>query len=797
MAANVTLRKLVAAALLLTPAGCLSLLAQTRITLQQAGSRSGNDFTPTYDGQEVLIKGQVASAPVWAVDSYYVALRDDADYGLLLFGPANQFQGLNLGDWLEVHGTVSRRAGLPVLLPAEIHKLSSQPPPAPRRVKLADLTSFRYLGMMVTTEGVVSTVSESSAGEVINIGDRSRSLNVYLPKARRQSSPGLGNYRIGDRIRVTGLATQYSPIPPYDRSFQLLIADASAVSLVERGWLIPPLLLLTALCGIVFVLVIWWLRERRMAKQRNTLRTLNGLGEEIIAASSPAEILNKLSTVVIKVAHATDVRLYLYNRRTKSLDQVTGPNDPRPVSINVDLPKEGLATGAAVCFRNRVLLNVPDTRRSPLIKASAKGDLPRSVMFVPMFAQTELVGVLELDHAESLRYFNQEEQAAAQHLANQVATSLKLQEQQSIREQLFRSEKLAATGQLISGVASELSAPLKSIVKLSTALAVRAAGGLPERDLRVLAAEAQRAAEIVNRLVSFAKAEDSTAKKVEVNSLVAGLLQFRTREWQALELELVNHLAEVPVYVLGAQGQLEQVFLNLLIHAEQSVADSADKTITVCSSLLARRVLVEISYASRSGESPFFDPFAEGRNGDAGSLGLGVCRGIVQSHGGEIRYARPSDAASRFEVELPLADSKTPSESGSRIEATRGARALTVLLVEPDASVQKQLVSLLSARGHRVVPMNTAEEAADLVQRLRFDATICSIKLPGLNWVEFFERVRSNVGAFVLITDGYDPELVRAFQDGEGYLLSRPIEVPDLERILKSIEEGKTAEVRR
>src|SRR5260370_9821862 len=96
--------------------------------------------------------------------------------------------------------------------------------------------------------------------------------------------------------------------------------------------------------------------------------------------------------------------------------------------------------------------------------------MPRTVLFVPMFAQGDLLGVVELHHNASFHYFSQAEQASIQHLANQVATALKLQEQQSIREQLVRSEKLAAAGQLLSDVANEQRSPLESIATLTCQL---------------------------------------------------------------------------------------------------------------------------------------------------------------------------------------------------------------------------------------------------------------------------------------------------------------------------------------
>src|SRR5262249_30892758 len=194
-------------------------------------------------------------------------------------------------------------------------------------------------------------------------------------------------------------------------------------------------------------------------------------------------------------------------------------------------------------------------------------------------------GVLEVGNARRLGYFSVEEQAAAQHLANQVAASLKLQEQQRVREQLFRSEKLAATGQLISGVASELRAPIESILQLATSLAAYAGRHVPERELRMLAGESQRAAEIVSRLGSFARPEDATARQVDVNNVVASLMQFRDPEWKTLGLRVHDRLSASPVIVLGSQGQMEQVFLNLLVHAEQYAAESTGKTITVSSSM--------------------------------------------------------------------------------------------------------------------------------------------------------------------------------------------------------------------
>ncbi len=112
--------------------------------------------------------------------------------------------------------------------------------------------------------------------------------------------------------------------------------------------MIPPFLLLTAVFGIAVILGVWWLREHRMAAQRKTMRSLNTLSEQIIAAWSPAEIVKKLAAVIPQVSGASGVRLYIFNRRTRMLDRVMNPRDPEPMSINVETPVGPLPTGAAL-----------------------------------------------------------------------------------------------------------------------------------------------------------------------------------------------------------------------------------------------------------------------------------------------------------------------------------------------------------------------------------------------------------------------------------------------------------------
>jgi signal transduction histidine kinase/CheY-like chemotaxis protein len=532
------------------------------------------------------------------------------------------------------------------------------------------------------------------------------------------------------------------------------------------SWVIPPAILVSALVFAAAVLGIWLARERRMAAQRKRIKVLNTLAEEVFTSANPTDMLRKLMTALPKVTGASRIGLYLYNRGTRALEGVhTG--------TVLGGPLMGAVSG---CFADKALVAIPDTRRSTLFQPEERKELPKSLMFVPMPAQGETLGVLSLEYLSDAHFFTHEEQAAMQHLANQMGTALKLQDQQSVREQLFRSEKLAAAGQLISGVANELRSPLESIVNLAAGRA----------DLNAIALEARRASDIVGRLVSFARAEQSEASAVDLNAVLQGLGRFREPEWKGKGIQARLNIAPHPVVVLGSRTQLEQVFLNLLLEAEQFALESHEKTLAVTSSVLAKRALVEISYPVRAGETKAGNA-PEGET-TPGALSLGVCEGLIQSHGGEIRLVRPSSHEGRFEVDLPAVETRADEPIPS-VETRMRARELTVLVVEPDARIQKELTALLAGRGDRVVPVSSAEEGADLAARIRFDMTLCAVRLPGLNWVEFFERVRHQVGSFVLLTEGYDADLARAFQGGEGYVLSKPVDAGELLRICETVGE--------
>lgn len=761
-------------------------LPETFVTPEQASARKPGNYAPVRLDETVTVKGRVGVGAIDMMDQYWHVGIEDGGYGLVLeaSGDGHQIRSLEPGDMVVAKGRIGARGGLPVLLVQSVSRTGSIAAPEPADVPVQDLLGFTYLGRLVTTQGRVVEVGENTAGAYMLIGDERRPYKIFVPHSRNMPAPSLSAYAVGDVVRATGLASQYCPKEPFNRWFQLTVAGPGQVVRLQRRWPVnPAIMLLSITAALVFGFALWN-RERRLRAQRETLRRAHQLGEEILGAASAEEIQHKIGAVLPQIFGISDAHLYVHNLGASALDEVTAAPDTPGSSVPLNGTAAGLQAAGAACFHNRTLLAIADSARSPFPDEEPGG--PRAALLVPMLARGDSVGVLRIDQHDRVREFTQDEQALAQHLANQIGVALKLLDQRMVREQLFRTEKLAAVGRLISGVVNELRAPLSSISQRAEAV-VRDPRSLAdpaqrEREAQAIFSEARKATQIVSRLVGFASTEPVEAKPVDLNGIVRSLVEFRDREWASRGIRTRSTPSERPLLVIGSQGQLEQVVLDLLVFAEQELAGAGEKGIMVRTSRLGRKALVEIAYSGPRGGP---DPLARVEN--ASALGLGVCRSVIAGHGGELRFLTSPQNDPRFEIELPLAGRNRLSGNG-HARAHAPGQILTALVIEPDEAAQQQLLGMLTSRGFRVVPVRNSDVGLDMAQRIRFDAAFCSVHAPGLNWVELSEQLQQRVGAFVLLSDGYDTELAADFE-GEGrFVLPKPVDEAQLDHLAGDIE---------
>lgn len=551
------------------------------------------------------------------------------------------------------------------------------------------------------------------------------------------------------------------------------------------------LLVILIPCGVALGAATWVLRRKSGVQQR-LLRNLYAVAENMISAGDPQAIYRRIVETLPPMLRSTHCYLMLHNRITRQLDVLAGTDKFPTASIVAEL-----VSGPVTCFNNRAILEVPDAENCPFVDKSIVHRLgQKSLLFVPMVSEGEIFGVLEIDDRRRKRGFSEEHKACAQHVANLGALAMKLCEQRSMREQLYQTEKMAAVGELISGVAHELKTPLASLSGLSELAIARYGSGPLAQDLKAIHAEAQHANTILHRLISFARPQKTGPRVVDVNAVLRQVVAMREPKLKVRDMRVLLQLSSTAPLVANDPAHLEQVFLNLLINAERSLEEAREKLITIRSTIVGRRVLISISDTGagrpHNPQRNFFDPFYDRKSAtDTAGLGLAVCQSLIEGHGGTVRVSGSPGHSTTFEIEYPLAEGslRVPAPAPEPAVARRPGANLTALVIDEDRKVQDSLLNLLSDRDYRVITVASAEEALDLAARARFDLVLCEVRMRGMNGLELYRRIQGRIQSFVFLTgDSFGADMRELFREPNQAVLAKPFTAADVEGLLNEIE---------
>jgi two-component system NtrC family sensor kinase len=230
-----------------------------------------------------------------------------------------------------------------------------------------------------------------------------------------------------------------------------------------------------------------------------------------------------------------------------------------------------------------------------------------------------------------------------------------------LRDKLVHAEKMAAVGQLVSGVAHEVNNPLTAILGFADLLMENPE--IPEsarKDLRVILLEAQRTKQIVQNLLSFARQMPPQRNAVQLNPILRRTIQLRSYDFNSHGVDIIEHLDEGLPDIIGDAHQLQQVFLNILNNAYDAVHDIG-RTARIEIMSTKSGDAVEVSFCDNgygiSHPDKIFDPFFTTKEvGKGTGLGLSICYGIVKEHGGEILCHNNADGqGATFIVRFPAA----------------------------------------------------------------------------------------------------------------------------------------------
>lgn len=237
--------------------------------------------------------------------------------------------------------------------------------------------------------------------------------------------------------------------------------------------------------------------------------------------------------------------------------------------------------------------------------------------------------------------------------------------EKEIQQELHLSSRLASIGQLAAGVAHEINNPLTAVLGFSQRLLRKSTDDKTRHDLEIVHSETLRAARIVQNLLTFARRNRPKKEYSSINDIIRKSLELRAYVLRTSNVEVVTDLDPTLPSTMVDFNQIQEVFLNIIINAEQAMTETrgSGKLAIKTEEIKGR---VRASFADDGPGIPLeyldklFDPFFTLRaDKDGTGLGLSVCHGIVTEHNGRI-YAknRPAGGAI-FHVELPIIADKS------------------------------------------------------------------------------------------------------------------------------------------
>ena len=379
------------------------------------------------------------------------------------------------------------------------------------------------------------------------------------------------------------------------------------------------------------------------------------------------------------------------------------------------------------------------------------------------------------------------------------------EERRQLEQKAHLASRLASVGEMASGIAHEINNPLTGVIGYAQLLTGRE--DVPtdiKKDLATINDGAQRVADIVKRLLAFARKQKLERDYVSINDIITTTLTLRTYEMETSNIKLTTYLdPELPVTIADG-GQLQQMFLNLIINAETEMKLAHGKGNL---SIKTEKVdnTIRISFKddgpgiAKENLDKIFDPFFTTREvGEGTGLGLSVCHGIIAGHGGRIYAESKLGKGATFIVELPvvtMAEQLKLAEPDAE-EAQRVA-GVKILVMDDEPTILSFVSRALTDEGYKVETVDNATEALEKIKSQRYNLILLDIKLPGMSGIELYRRIqkiaRSLTKRVVFITGDVIGARTTAFlSQTKAPHIAKPFDATQLKKeINRMLREGR------
>ena len=545
-----------------------------------------------------------------------------------------------------------------------------------------------------------------------------------------------------DRERLKKLLQQHGTVADFE--FEMRRKDGEIRTMLESSIAIKDATgNVSAYQGFLLDITERKQAESEIRRRNRELLVLNSIGQTLTESLDLSDSLHRTLSQMAELFSLDTTSLYLFEQEGTQLQRIVAVGHRSEFSKNFPPVPVKPELIQSIKTAHATFLSVQGLTLPQIFRDIQTREGLLAAYVVVLWSKDRVIGGLVIG-SRTAREFSPADVNLLIAVGSQISSAIERsnlyeearQAYENLRrtqEQLLHSEKLAAVGQLISGVAHELNNPLTAILGYSQLLT--SSGQMGQQGIEYadkLYKQAQRTHRIVQNLLSFARQHKPERIPVQINQALEETLALRDYDLRMHNIRVHLDLAENLPVTSADPHQLQQVFLNMVNNAVDAILEhSTEGDLWVRTALDGDRLCIEFTDNGPGVKDPsrVFDPFYTTKPvGKGTGLGLSICYGIITEHGGTIQVRNVPARGASFIIQLPHQPTASLSFSMPDQKAIP-AKDGRILLVDYDDSVLEAVGTILSARGHRVQAARSIHEVGALIEKEDFDLIVADLHI--------------------------------------------------------------------
>jgi two-component system NtrC family sensor kinase len=392
-------------------------------------------------------------------------------------------------------------------------------------------------------------------------------------------------------------------------------------------------------------------------------------------------------------------------------------------------------------------------------------------------------------------------------ITNYLAIKDDITEKKSLENQLLHSQKLEAIGQLAGGIAHDFNNILTGIIGFGSLMQMKMEKDDPLIDhLNHILSGAEKAATLTKGLLTFSRKQVIKPQPVELNDVIEKIGRF-IKPIIGEQINLITSFEHQSLTVVADAGQIDQVLINLVTNARDSMPSGGTLTVATKSIVINEDFVKEFGFGeigdyacisvtdtgvgmNESTRIKMFEPFFTTKEvGKGTGLGMSIVYGIVKQHMGFINVDSKLGVGTTFKIYIPLAKGVTIVKTNEDVILT-GNCSETILVADDDETIRMFAEKVLSSYGYTVI---LAKDGVDAVQKFienaeSVDLVLLDVIMPNLNGIkanEYIKKCRPDIK--IIFMSGYNMEFLEShgIQEVSNEYIEKPFTPNKLVRLIQ------------